>query len=64
MWINGLAIQGSYSNKNKKFQYIPRWLEVHFQDISDEVHKCSDQYARKAVEHLIHIRNKINVNHN
>ena len=41
---------GSYSNKEIKFQYIPRLIELNFQDISDAyVHsnKCSDQYALK-----------------
>ena len=25
--------QGSYSNKEMKFQYIPGWIELNFQDI-------------------------------
>ena len=40
--------QGSYSNKQIKFQYIPGWIELNFQDISDAVsHKRNDQDAFK-----------------
>ena len=30
--------QGSYSNKEIKFQHIPEWIELNIQDISDTVH--------------------------
>ena len=32
------SIQGSYSNQEIKFQYIPVWIELNFQDISDGVY--------------------------
>ena len=31
------GIQGSYNNEELKFQYIPGWIELNFQDISDVV---------------------------
>ena len=31
-------MQGSYSNKEIKFQYIPGWVELNFQDISGAVY--------------------------
>ena len=31
--LNILSMQGSYSNNKIKFQYIPGWIEKHFQDI-------------------------------
>ena len=36
-------IQGSYSNNEIKFQYIPGWIELNFQDFSDSdvVHHTS-----------------------
>ena len=44
---HSLISQGTYSNnKEMKFQYIPVWIELNFQDISDAVHnafKRSDQ---------------------
>ena len=30
-----LHLKGLYSNKEIKFQYIPGWIELNFQDISD-----------------------------
>ena len=30
--------QGSYSNKEMRFQYIPGWMELNFQDISGAVY--------------------------
>ena len=30
--------QGSYSNKEMRFQYIPGWIELNFQDISRAVY--------------------------
>ena len=32
-----LLIQGSYTNKKVKFQYIPEWIQLNFQNISDLV---------------------------
>ena len=40
--------QGSYSNKEMKFQYIPGWIELNFQDISflcGISHKRGDHYT-------------------
>ena len=31
--LNIQSMQGSYSNNKIKFQYIPGWIEKHFQDI-------------------------------
>ena len=33
--------QGSYSNNEIKFQDIPGWIEVNFQDFSDVVYRTS-----------------------
>ena len=49
-------LQGSYNNKENKFQDIPVWVELNFQDISDTVgpsisHKRSDQYGLKYLFH-------------
>ena len=59
-------VQGSYSNNEIKFQYIPGWIELNFQDFSDVVYHtiCTQQFILPfsvATEHLVHILNKINV---
>ena len=36
-----LSYHGSYSNKEIKFQYIPGWTELNFQNISDAVYQTS-----------------------
>ena len=38
--LEELQEHGSYSNEIK-FQYIPGWIELHFQDISDVVYHTS-----------------------
>ena len=41
--------QGSYSNEEIQFQYIPGWVQLNFQDISYAAYRTSvgDQYALK-----------------
>ena len=41
-----VSAQGSYGKKESKFQYIPGWIELNFQDIPGTVYRTSDQCAQ------------------
>ena len=34
--------QGLYGNKEIKFQYLPGWIELNFQDISDLINTMAN----------------------
>ena len=60
--------QGPYSNKEIQIQYLPGWIELNCQDISDAVYETSVAINRLkyflqgvSAANLVHICNKTNV---
>ena len=48
-----VAMQGSYSNKEMRFQYIPGWVELNFQDISGPVYHTNIDINKLTSTYLI-----------
>ena len=46
-------MQGSYSNKEMRFQYIPGWVELNFQDISGAVYHTNIDINKLTCTYLI-----------